>query len=142
MDYAQTRCQDGAVDAESAVAVGKELGRARRALRISKREAARRAGVAEITWRQYEDGQRQIAPGQFVPVNPRDEKLEAAAGAVGLDPKPLFELAGRLYDGATPEPTNMNRYPGAAALSGKIERLPESKRRAIEALVDEMLGPE
>ena len=129
------------MDESTAVAVGRELGRARRAMRISKREAARRAGIAEITWRQYETGLRQIAPGQFVPVNPQDDKLEMAAVAVGLDPGPLFELAGRAYDGPDWRVKVTVVPPGAAALSGKIGKLKPSQIAAIEALVDEMLGP-
>ncbi len=75
--------------------------------------------------------------------NPSDTKLADAARVVALDPEPLFALVDRIYTPDPPDPTNMNRYPlGVAALSGKIAQLPESKRRAIEALVDEMLGPE
>jgi hypothetical protein len=69
--------------------------------------------------------------------NPSDGKLADAARVVNLDPEPLFVLVGRVYT-----PTSPPASPAPAALSGKIERLPESSRRAIEALVDEMLGPE
>ncbi len=63
------------------------------------------------------------------------EKIEAA---LGLAPGE----AGRslLQEGREAQPDEMANRP--AALSGKIAQLPESSRRVIEALVDEMLGPE
>lgn len=126
------------MDEPTAKAVGAALGQARRALKLSKREAARRAGISEITWRTYENGVRQVTSDYQVPVSPRDDKLEAAAKAVGLDPAVVFALAGRPYDGAlSPTPDAQ-----PAALSGKIGRLSERDRRAVERLVDEMLGPD
>lgn len=102
------------------------------------REAARRANLSEITWRNYESGIKLLAKGVTAPVNPRDDKLEAAAKAVGLDPAVVFTIAGRPYDGALSPPED----PPPAALSGKISRLSERDRRAVERLVDEMLGPD
>lgn len=81
---------------------------------------------------------RQVTSDYQVPVSPRDDKLEAAATAVGLDPAVVFEIAGRPYDGALSPAAD----PPPAALSGKISRLSERDRRAVERLVDEMLGPE
>jgi hypothetical protein len=104
------------------------------------REAARRANLSEITWRNYESGIKLLAKGVSAPVNPRDDKLEAAAKAVGLDPAVVFEIAGRPYDGALSPAPAADGPP--AALSGKIGRLSERDRRAVERLVDEMLGPE
>jgi len=68
---------------------------------MSKREAARRAGISEGLWRQLETGARPLAPGMTALVSPRDETLIAAADAVGLDPNELFRLAGR----ELPEPS-------------------------------------
>lgn len=128
------------MDEPTAKAVGAALGQARRALKISKREAARRAGISEITWRTYETGMRQVTSDYHVPVSPRDDKLEAAAKAVELDPAVVFKIAGRPYDGALSPAPAADGPP--AALSGKISRLSERDRRAVERLVDEMLGPE
>lgn len=86
-------------DDEAAIwkTVGERLGAAREALRLTKREAARRAGFSEITWRNLEAGERQAAPGVVVPMSPRDDTLASAAVAVELDPAEIFELVGRPY---------------------------------------------
>lgn len=121
MDYAQILSHDAAVpedeyssakadqlataaaEWDAALAwrrVGQLLGEARRSLRpkVSKREAARRAGFSEITWRQLEAGERQLTKGVKVPPSPKDETLEAAARAVGLDPGIVFSEVGRRYE--------------------------------------------
>lgn len=79
-------------------AVGRLLNQARMRKHLSKREAARKAGFAEITWRQLEDGERQIARGVTVPVSPRDGTLVAACRAVGADPAEAFLLVGRAFN--------------------------------------------
>lgn len=97
-------------------AVGAKLSEARRARRLTKRAAAARAGFSEITWRNLEQGARQVAPGVMVPVSPKDETLEAAARAVDLDPGELFALAQRAYmEPIIPLPTYREQ---PAALSG------------------------
>lgn len=115
-------------------AVGARLGQARRSLRLSKRGAAQRAGFSEITWRQLEAGQRQIARDVTTPVNPRDDTLAAAARAVNLDPAELFDLAGRDYDPTMIEPdapaTDASDW--RAAISARIESLEEEVRRLRE----------
>jgi transcriptional regulator with XRE-family HTH domain len=99
--------------------VGGLLRRARRARRMSKRGAAEAAGFSEALWRQIEDGER-ITRGVSVPANPRDENLEAAAKAVGLDPADVFQAAGRTYE-PTGEPLSAdNEY---AALRDELEKL-------------------
>lgn len=113
-------------------AVGQELARARRALRLSKREAARRARIADITWRQYEAGKRQVAPGVLLPINPSDDNLAAAALAVEIDPGPLFEMVGRTYSGPPPQLPS----------SDQLVRLDAVERRLndLEAKVDLLLA--
>lgn len=76
--------------------VGTMLELARRERRLSKRAAAREAGFTEAVWRQLEQGHRSLQ-GQLLVTNPRDDTLEAAALAVGLAPKRVFEAAGRPY---------------------------------------------
>ncbi len=83
------------------------LEEARQARRLSKRGAAREAGFSESTWRQLEDGERQVTEDVRVPVNPRDDTLVAAARAVGIDPAVLFEAAGRPFRGPR-EPLGMD----------------------------------
>ncbi|HEV2928631.1 MAG TPA: helix-turn-helix domain-containing protein [Propionibacteriaceae bacterium] len=105
--------------------VGALLERARRERRLSKRAAAQKAGFSEALWRQLEDGRRLIN-GVEVPANPRDDTLEAAARAVGLDPQAVFDAAQRDY---VPLPDEVDR--------------PESLSTYIEdrlAAIEERLG--
>jgi transcriptional regulator with XRE-family HTH domain len=117
--------------------VGQRIKNARLAIRptLSAREAAKRADMSTTYWQDLERGSRSDG-GRH---NPSDVKLADAARVVGLDPVPLFDLIGRTYteDLASPE-----TGPLPAALSGKISRLSERDRRAVERLVDEMLGPD
>lgn len=112
-------------------AVGAELGRAREALKLSKRAAANRAGFSEITWRQLEDGEKQIARNLKVPVSPKDETLAAAAEAVMLDPATLFELVGRTYDAPG---FDQPPLPSVAELAARIDAIDTKLERIEEAL--------
>ena len=114
--------------------VGARLGQARRSLRLSKRGAALRAGFSEITWRQLEAGERQIAREVTTPVNPRDDTLAAAARAVNLDPAELFDLAGRDYDPSTIDLDAPALGPSEwqAAISARLDSLEEEVRRLKE----------
>ena len=115
-------------------AVGARLGQARRSLRLSKRGAAQRAGFSEITWRQLEAGERQIARDVTTPVNPRDDTLAAAARAVNLDPAELFDIAGRDYDATMIEldAPAIDASEWQAAISARLESLEEEVRRLKE----------
>lgn len=117
--------------------VGRRLSTARLAIRppLSAREAAKRAGMSTTYWQDLERGSRSDG-GRH---NPSDVKLADAARVVGVDPVPLFKLVGRTY---TPDLETLGHDGPPAALSGKISRLSERDRRAVERLVDEMLGPE
>jgi hypothetical protein len=86
---------------------------------MSKRGAAEAAGFSEALWRQIEDGER-ITRGVSVPANPRDENLEAAAKAVGLDPADVFRAAGRTYEPSDEPLSADDEY---AALRDELERL-------------------
>lgn len=72
---------------------GDLLDRARIALGISQREAARRADISEGRWRQVVTGvQRQ--GGVSIPVNPKPSTLVAMARAVEADVDAVFDAAG------------------------------------------------
>lgn len=94
-------------------AIGERLWRARNRLGISKREAARRAGLSEGAWRHLEAGKK-VVNRTIVEPNPRNENLVAAARAVDIDPVELFELASReLPPGlieATPDSDVIQQY--------------------------------
>lgn len=79
-------------------AIGKRLREGRG--RMSKREAARRAGFSEATWRALELGVRRPAKGIEVPVNPTVENLVAAAEAVGINPDEILSMVGLAYQAA------------------------------------------
>lgn len=74
---------------------GQLLKEGRESVGLSKREAARVAGFSEITWRQLEDGERQISRGVKVPVSPKDETLAAAGIAARVVLEDLFRIVDR-----------------------------------------------
>jgi transcriptional regulator with XRE-family HTH domain len=74
-------------------ALGDVLERAREALGLSKREAARQAGISEGRWRQVVSGyQRQ--GDVMVPVNPRRATVVGMARAVGVPEDEALRAAG------------------------------------------------
>lgn len=80
--------------------LGALLERARtEVLRISAREAARRAGLSDARWRQVVTGV-QTKAGATVPVRPSARTVVAMALAVRVDPVAALPLAG--YDGVSP----------------------------------------
>ena len=85
--------------------IGRSLYLGRKRLQISKREAARRAGISEALWRQLEGGGEMMTTGTFLP-NPRSDNLVAAALAVGEDPAEFFTRLGR------DAPENIERFAG------------------------------
>lgn len=116
--------------------VGAALRRARG--QVSKREAARRAGFSEALWRQLETGEKSVAAGVVIPVSPRDETLEAAARAVGLDPADLFRLAGRKYHGPiVPVVEGMSVEDRLAAIERRLAEQDQRNDR-IEQLLAEL----
>lgn len=62
-------------------------------LRISGREAARRAGITEARWRQVVTGVQTRAGGVRVPVNPRAVTVVAMALAVQVQPTDALKAA-------------------------------------------------
>lgn len=73
--------------------LGALIEHARAELRISAREAARRAGISPTRWRQVVTGS-QIKRGRAVPVNPTARTVVAMALAVLADPATALSAAG------------------------------------------------
>lgn len=110
------------------VEVGRRLKAARKTTGISARRAAKSAPMSATWWQDLERGFR-LDGGNF---NPSDEKLEAAARVVGLDPMPLFELVGRSYRGPQQKPAPDR----IAAIEQRVDAI-EGELRAIR---DEFLA--
>lgn len=112
--------------------IGRQLYMGRKKFQISKREAARRAGISEALWRQLEGGGHMLEPGLFLP-NPRPENLVAAAMAVEIDPKPLFELIGR------DAPDGVEKF-AAGGFTIRFNLLDQRDQYIIIQLVESMLA--
>ena len=108
------------------------LGAARKRLRLSKRQAARRAGISEGTWRQLERGPTLIQNTLYINQT-RPENLYAAARAVGVDPKIVFDA----FEEPVPEGIDFTPYDDR--LAKKISQLEVRDRDIVERLVDSML---
>jgi transcriptional regulator with XRE-family HTH domain len=70
------------------VALGRRLGKARKARGLSKAEAARQVGVRVQSWQQWEGGL----------TSPRPEKLTQIAGTLGIDVMELLEDRRHFFD--------------------------------------------
>jgi len=113
--------------------VAETLGAARKRLRLSKRQAARRAGISEGTWRQLERGP--TYEGGMLYINQtRPENLFAAARAVGVDPKIVFGA----FDEEVPEGIDFTPYDDR--LTKKVAQLDIRDRDIVEGIVDLMLS--
>jgi transcriptional regulator with XRE-family HTH domain len=108
--------------------LGFTLGLARERMGLSKREAARRAGLSDGAWRHLEAGVK-IAYGRTVLPNPRPENLVAAAKAVGLPPTKIFAIVGRQPPAGATEPTTEDQ------LAAEIRAPRPSDREFVEALI-------
>ena len=76
-------------DAKGWYFVGHRLYQGRKRFQISKREAARRAGISEALWRQLEAGGKELN-GEVILPNPRPENLYAVAVAVAVAEDPAL----------------------------------------------------
>jgi transcriptional regulator with XRE-family HTH domain len=121
------------VDSQAWLGIGRRLYQGRKSRQISKREAARRAGISEALWRLLEDGGREVN-GRLVLPNPRPENLLAAALAVGQEPEIIFEEANLEL------PSSFVREMHDDRLAHKITHLSERDRMLVERLVDSMLA--
>ncbi len=114
-------------------AIGRVLWEARNRLGISKREAARRAGLSEGAWRHLEAGKK-IVNRTAVDPNPRNENLVAAARAVEVRPELLFEMAGRELPPGLVEP------PSEEQTIRDFRRLSHNDRQLVDRLITRLLG--
>lgn len=112
--------------------VGRELYKGRKRFQISKREAARRAGISEALWRQLEGGGATLKPGLFAP-NPRPANLVAAANAVEIDPERLFEILGRDV------PEGIEKF-AAGGFTVRFNQLNQRDQYIVIQLVESMLA--
>lgn len=108
--------------------LGYELGIARQRMGLSKREAARRAGLSDGAWRHLESGVK-VVYGRTVLPNPRPENLVSAAQAVGIPPVKLFAIVGREAPSELAEATSDDE------LAAEIRNLRPEDRQMIERLV-------
>jgi transcriptional regulator with XRE-family HTH domain len=111
--------------------IGRSLYLGRKRLQISKREAARRAGISEALWRQLEGGGEMMTTGTFLP-NPRTDNLVAAALAVGEDPAGFFSRLGR------DAPENIERFAGGG-FTIRFNLLDDHDQAVVIMLVESML---
>jgi transcriptional regulator with XRE-family HTH domain len=104
---------------------------------LNRRQAARRAKVAESLWRDLEAGYTTSYGGVRVLPNPGPEVLEQIAGALEITTEDLTRHVGRITNRSKPV-TDVGRG-GTSGLPQKVTRLGERDRRLIESLVDQML---
>lgn len=105
---------------------GRILQKAREEASLSKREAARRAGITPSFYRRIEEGGH-LTNNHFVRVNPSTEKLVASARAVGADVIAVISASGR-------NPADYLRQ----QLLQKVETLPNQLLPAALNLIDEL----
>ncbi len=110
-------------------------------LGLRRREAARRAKVAESVWRDLETGRKQSIGAIKLLPNPSIDVLHRVATALEVSFEELLDHAGRVSDGGNGSASH-TRSGGASpgtALSVKILRLGDRDRRIVEMLVDALL---
>lgn len=98
---------------------------------MSKREAARRAGISETRWRHIEAGTQRVA-GADIPITVRPDNVAAASRAVGADVATALDLAGydpSLYSHLVAEV----HISGMAAMKDWFTTLPRTEREAALA---------
>jgi transcriptional regulator with XRE-family HTH domain len=111
-------------------ALGELLENARSDLRITTREAARRARISHGRWSQVVTG-KQPKAGRMIPVNPRERTVVAMALAVQADPGEALAAAGftvtptlaALVDDVQRELTANRPITGADDLAAEVERI-------------------
>lgn len=132
-DYHGPEVDVDGVDYRAWARIGRLLYQGRKSRQISKREAARRAGISEALWRLLENGGRDVNARWVIP-NPRPENLLAATLAVGMEPRIIFEEADLEL------PSSFIREMHDDRLAHKITHLSERDRTLVERLVDSMLA--
>ena len=105
---------------------GRILQTAREQAGLSKRQAARTAGITPTFYKRIEDGGHYL-DGEFTPVNPSVGKLIAAAQAVGAVPQAGLAAAGD-------DPADLQRK----TLHNKVEGLPDRLLPAALTLIEQL----
>ncbi|MFE2751494.1 helix-turn-helix domain-containing protein [Actinosynnema sp. NPDC059335] len=123
--------------------LGEVLRTARRARKLSMREAAAKAGFSVTTWSAMESGMRKVGGGQTQPARPEVGNVIAAAKVVGVDHNEALHL----LDPATYDAPNRPSPAGRPTVSErelarKVTRLSPWQRWLVNGVVDEMLRAE
>lgn len=116
-------------DWDRARAVGTLLARAR-GRSVSKRQAARRAGISDAQWRAMESGSRPTSGADPVPTTTRPETLAAACIAVDADVEEAFRLAG--FDPPDDGMLDRLRNPSLSDSLGPVGKAIEDRLARIE----------
>ncbi|MGH9063160.1 MAG: helix-turn-helix domain-containing protein [Acidimicrobiales bacterium] len=118
------------------VEFGRWLAEQREAAGLKRREAAKKAKVSEVTWRDLETGRKDSIGGIRLLPNPSSEVLERIAGAVGVPMEELMKHVGRLPVVSRPARANQSTR---SVLAVKVSRLSARDRQIVELLVDAMI---
>lgn len=110
--------------------LGSVIAERRVTLGLSKREAARRAGISDTLWAHMEKGERQIAPGVSIPPSPRHETMARIARALEVSLSDLYAVIGRDQPG--------NTTGAASSLDGRLDAM-EIRVGRVEEKVDLIL---
>jgi len=124
-------------ESERWVEFGAYLREQRDKVGLSRREAARRSKVPESVWKDLEKGAKNSYGGVRVLPNPGADVLEKMADVLEVTPEELSRHVGRprrAKSSATSTAVN-----STSPLAQKVARLSERDRKAVEALVDQLL---
>jgi transcriptional regulator with XRE-family HTH domain len=109
----------------------------RERLGLKRRDAARRAKIAESAWRDLETGRKDSIGGIRVLPSLSAEVIERMAAALEVSPEEVLERVGR------PPRVSANSSspagPGSLSIVEKLARLSIRDRRLVERIVDGML---
>lgn len=109
--------------------IGRHIENRRTLLHLSKRAAAKAAGISEIVWRQLESGKRQLAPGHYITPNPETSTKVGVCRALHWRP----DSVDRMLGGRLPEDS----------VEVEVELLRDESYEhqvALEELADELKG--
>lgn len=108
---------------------------------MSKRQAARRAGISEGRWRQIVAGYQSAGGGHSIPVNPKRETLLKMAAAVGADRAEVLRLAGMTADpvvGGVGDADDFVSAPGERVEAGVSNQQVLEEIRAMRRRMEEL----
>jgi transcriptional regulator with XRE-family HTH domain len=126
------------------VAFGRWLAEQREERGLRRRDAARRAKVSEVLWRDLETGRKEAIGGIRLLPNPSRDVLKRVAGALELPVEDLLARIGRPTVGRE-GPARTLSYgdhrpeEDGSVLALKLRRLSERDRLIVERVVDTMI---